>query len=156
MDPATGELGGHGRDIGGRRMHDHAHLRLPGLDMDQWMDMQELGRHRCDLVGGHHPGAQPEQENQPGAGGGETQPPLRDRLDPPGCGEHHIDGLRVFEDVIWTVRRLRAVVGTGRRIGREARLDMRAQLVGVIGQAQQVKCCHRSRVQARVTDGQPI
>ena len=53
--------------------------------------------------------------------------------------------------------RMRSVVLSERGSGRgEARLHVLAQLVGVVGQPQQVERGHRAGVQARVADGQPV
>ena len=123
-----------------------------GVDADEWMDMQELGRHRGHLVGGHHPRAQPEQEHQLGRERHQPQSPERDRPHPSWRLQHHLDGggaVRVGQGVL-------ATVGPRRATGGEARLDVRAQLVGVVGQAQQVKRGHRARVQARVADRQTV
>jgi len=90
--PLRGELRCHGLDIGHRHVHDHTYLALRGRDADERMHVQDLVRQRADLVGGHHPRAQPEQQAQPHRERHQPQPPERDRPHAPRRLQHHVDG----------------------------------------------------------------
>ena len=82
----------------------------------------------------------------------QAQPPARDRLHPPRRLQHDVDGRRAAP----RRRRRRRSPAVGAVVVGEARLHMLAQLVGVVGQAQQVERGHRARVQARVADRQAV
>jgi len=66
---ATGrQLGGDRGDVARRGVDDHAHVGLTRADVREGMHVQELGRERRHLVGGHHPRAHPEQQHELGRG----------------------------------------------------------------------------------------
>jgi hypothetical protein len=132
-------------------MNDQTHVTLLCADTDQRMHVQELGGNRGHLIGGHHPGAQAEQQDHPGGPRGEAQPPKRDRLHATRGIQHHVHCLRM-------ANRIAAVAGVrfACLLRLEAGLNVRAQLLLVVGQTQQVQRCHRARVQTRMTDRQAV
>jgi len=157
VHPPRGQLGCERRDLTRGRVHDQADVRLRRGDVDQFVDVQQLVRNGGDLVGRHHPRAQSQQQRQLHRDRYHPQAPAWDRPDPAGRLQHHVHGRRRagFGGVL-RLRALRVSVQCARLLRGEARLHLLAQLVRVVGQAQQVERRHRSRVQARVTDGQTV
>ncbi len=103
--------------VAGGRMHDHADVRLRGRDVDEFVHVQQLVRHRRHLVGRHHPRADEQQQRQLGRERHQAQPPARDRAHAPRRLQHHVDGRRLVDDAGGAVRRRRlpARAGSARR-----------------------------------------
>ena len=165
------QLVGQDGDLPGGSPDDEADVGLGGVHALQRMHTEEQPRQRGRLVGGHQPRARSEQEHELHHERHQAQAPERDRLNAPGRVEHQIDSMRVLRcghrpgqlllELRADDRKVAFVLGrigvpAQRRRFVEARLHVLAQLVAVVGQAQQTEVGHYARVQPRMTDGQAV
>jgi hypothetical protein len=156
VDSLGGQLGRDRCDVCPGRMHDQADVWLRGGDVDEFVNVQQLVRDRGHLVGRGHPRSHQHQQRELRRKRGHAQAPAWNRLHPARRAQHHVNRLRVCVGDGTAVRITDgAICRRGKGI-REACLHVGAQLVGVVGQPQEVERCHRAGVQPGVADRQPV
>ena len=132
-NPLGGQLRGHVSHAATRRASDHSDNRPCRAHPFERLHVQDLCRQGANLVGGHDPRAEPQQERELPREGGRAHPPAGDRTHARGDAQDDLGRGRML--LAGPVRSR-----TGALAGRrgEARSDVLAQLAGVVGQAHEV------------------
>jgi hypothetical protein len=94
-DALRAQVRGDQRDLARASLHHQADVGLGGRHALERVHAEKQPREGRDLVGGHQPRAESQQQGQLGHERDHPQPPQRDRVDTAWGIEHEIDGSRV-------------------------------------------------------------